>query len=209
MPITDHNHRDVQQNRRRVWLLPPGLEADPLLAGLGRAFSLATEPPRSTTSTWFDTFDWRLYSRGILLYHDRMAWRLVNRDMAEELAVLEAPAQDGWRFCHEFPVSRVRSLLEPLLAERRLLRLFSSETTTVGARILNGDGKTVAQVGAETLRIGSEPAIALIRLQGVRGYDRDFDAISDFFGNYGIREQVDPSYFFLITYETQPNFFGG
>lgn len=196
MPITDHNHRDVQRDRRTVWQLPPSLEAAPLLADLGRAFPLAAEPPRRTTSTWFDTFDWRLYSRGILLYHDRTAWRLVNRDLAEEVAVLEAPEKASWRFCHEFPVSRVRSLLEPLLAERRLLRLFSSDTTTVGVRILNGDGKTVAQVGAETHQIGSEPAIALIRLLGIRGYDRDFEAISDFFGNYGIREQVEPYFFF-------------
>lgn len=196
MPITGHNHRDVQRERKAVWLLPAALEADILLADLGRTFPLTAEQPRRTTATWFDTFDWRLYSRGILLYHDRTAWRLLNRDLAEEVAALDAPGQDGWGFCQEFPVSRVRSLLEPLLAERRLLRLFSNETTTIDGRILNGDGKTVAQVMAETHQIGSEPAIATIRLQEVRGYGRDFDEVSDFFSNYGIREQVNPYFFF-------------
>ena len=198
MPITGHSHRDVQRDRKTVWLLPAALEVDPLLADLGRAFSLSAEPPRRTVTTWFDTFDWRLYSRGILLYHDCTAWRLVNRDMEEEeVAALDAPGRNDWGFCEEFPVSRLRSLLEPLLAERRLLRLFSKETITVGARILNRDGKTVAQVMVETHQIaGSAPAFSTILLQGVRGYGRDFEEISDFLSNYGISEQVNPYFFF-------------
>ena len=98
MPITGHNHRDLQRDRKAVWLLPAAMEVDSLLADLARAFSLTAEPPRRTIATWFDTFDWRLYSRGILLHHDRTAWRLVNRDLAEEVAALDAPGQHGWGF---------------------------------------------------------------------------------------------------------------
>lgn len=198
MPITGLRHREVNRDRRTVWLLPASLEAEPLFADLGQDFAIAPEPLRRTVATWFDTFDWRLYSRDFLLYHDQAAWRLVNRNSAEEMASLDARGLDGWRFCQEFPASRVRSLLEPLLANRRLLRLFRNETTSVGRRILNSDNKTVALVAVETHRVeGSEITVPTLSLQGVRGYDLDFDEISRFFTHCGIKEQVGPYCFFV------------
>ncbi|MHB8789232.1 MAG: CHAD domain-containing protein [Desulfobulbaceae bacterium] len=197
MPITGPKHRDVQHDRETVWLLPAALEVEPMLAELGQSFAIAPEPPRRIAATWFDTFDWRLFSRGFLLYHDRSAWHLVNRDSGEGMAVLDAPGLDDWRFSREFPASRVRSLLEPLLANRRLLRLFSSESATVGLRILNRDSKTVAHVVRETHRVeGSANTISTLCLRGVRGYDRDFAAISSFFSSRGITDEVGPYSFF-------------
>jgi CHAD domain-containing protein len=197
MPITGPRHRDVPRDRRRVWLLPASLETETLFADLGQDFAIATEPLRRTAATWFDTFDWRLYSRDFLFFHDQTAWRLVNRRSAEEMASLDARGRDGWRFCQEFPPSRIRSLLEPLLENRRLLRLFHNETVAVDRRILNSDNKTVAFATVETHRVEkSEIAVPTLCLQGIRGYDRDFDAISRFFTRHGITEQVGPYCYF-------------
>jgi len=198
MPITGPRQRDLQRDRNTVWLLPDSLGAKTLFADLGQAFVIAPEPQQRTVSTWFDSFDWRLYSSGFLLYHDRTAWRLVNRASAEETAVLDTGGVPGWRFSHEFPESsRIRSLLAPLLANRRLLRLFRNETASDGLRILNNDTKTVALVAVETHRIeGGEIEIPTLRLQGVRGYNQDFDKISLFFAHYGIKNTVAPFCFF-------------
>lgn len=197
MPIIGPRHRDVPQDRRTVWLLPASLETESLFADLGQDFAIAPEPLRRTVATWFDTFDWRLYSRDFLLFHDQTAWRLVNRHSAEEMASLDAQGRDGWRFCQEFPPSRVRSLLEPLLANRRLFRLFRNETTSVGRRILNSDNKTVALVTVETHRVEkSESTVPTLCLQGIRGYDLDYEAISRFFTQHGIKEQVGPYCYF-------------
>lgn len=197
MPTTGHSCRKARAENAAAWLLPDQREVAPLLASLGQSFAVATEQQGRTVNSWFDTFDWRLYSHSFLLCHDRAAWHLLERESGEEVAVLSCPEGGQWRFGREFPVSRLRVLLEPLLAERRLLELFSAEVTAFSLRVENSDAKTVALVSAETHRIDDGvPATSVLRLRGVRGYGREFDELCAFFRDRGVREQAEPFAFF-------------
>lgn len=196
MPITDPSPQG-RLAKESVWRLPSAFAAEELLAELKLSFDTSQGERDRSVITWFDTFDWRLYSRGQLLYYDRVAWHLVHRDSGEEIAVIPDHGGGGWRFCRNFPVSRLRTLLEPLLAHRILLQLFRSTVTTVSLSLLDREDKTVARLVAEThCPAGADREIHALRLRGVRGYDDDFERIRSFLNERGIREEVGPCFFF-------------
>lgn len=196
MQTTAHKGSFVlSKSKSIVWVLPESLEPDPLVADITEGFAVATEQVQSTVITWFDTFDWRLYQRGLFLYCDEMGWNLLKKGSAVPHATVAAKPADGTFFAWDFPGGRIRSVLEPVLEMRCLMPLVTHESSTTCLRILNKDDKTVARVFLVEHKVaGHNTVLWMVRLEGVRGYAKNFRELEKFFRNYGIRETVDIFY---------------
>jgi len=182
-----------------IWVLPGSLEPEPLIADIGEVFATAPrEAVRAATRTWFDTFDWRLYQRGLFLFHDKSEWHLFRRNSDGIAASLPQKGPHSPVFSRDFPASRIRSILEPVLEMRSLLPLVTHESSTTCLRILNNDRKTVARVFLEEHKIPEHNAVLrTVKLQEVRGYDKNFKELGRFFANYGMRDKTDFLYPFI------------
>ncbi len=181
-----------------IWALPESLESRPLVSDICEVFSTAREDVQATTRAWFDTFDWRLYQRGLFLFHDNSTWHLFGRDSEDIEASLPYKDLRGPLFSWDFPASRIRSILEPVIEMRSLLQLVVYTSSTTCLRVLNSDRKTVARVYLEEHKIpGHNCVLRTVKLQDVRGYDKNFKDLSRFFVNYGVRDRTDLLYPFI------------
>ncbi len=169
---------------------------DALVADIGQAFTIEIEPQPAATVTWFDTFDWRLYRRRqVLLRRNKDAWYLLRRHSGEEVVSLQGQGLVGCSFSSDFPAGRLRTVLEPILGVRRLLSLVTLDSSGVLIRFLNQDEKVVAFLFLQEQMVpGADVVFRTVKLQGVRGYDKDFKAVSRFIRRHGIVDPVSPFY---------------
>ncbi|HHO48008.1 MAG TPA: CHAD domain-containing protein [Desulfobacteraceae bacterium] len=192
MPTTVPDDMAVKGGKKVLWIVPESLAIEPLVADIGRTFTLESESKGKSVATWYDTFDWRLYRRNLHLYADLSGWHLMRSDTGDPVAWLQGISPEEVEFVRHFPASRIRSVLEPILAVRRLLPLFTEETTMHAYRILNSDNKTVARLLFEEHHYqGSGSGLRTVSLHGVRGYDSAFRRMSRFIDGRGMGNPVD------------------
>ena len=194
MPITGVN---IQGVNRSIWALPETLDKDALIKDMGQAFVLEPAISELVRTTWFDTFDWRLYNRNQLLHYDGAAWNLIRRDSGKIVSVVADKPTGEAISSRDFLPGPFRILLESTLKMRCLLPLFTDALILAVYRVKNNDDKTVAVVVLEEHRFsGTDTVYRVFRLEGVRGYDNPYRKVRRFLGNYGIQETGDLHSFF-------------
>jgi CHAD domain-containing protein len=156
-----------------------------VLAALGGEFDVAPERAGAGAlggdrrRTWLDTFDWRLYRAGLTLEY-------VPGRGGGELRLSEngpsAPGTGATQLVTGWQASRphlvtdlaagpVSARIAGLVAPRALLPVATASTATVGYRLLNEDGKTVARLLITRPSLaGREPLPPRLAIAEVRGY---------------------------------------
>jgi len=160
----------------------PG-QIDQLLAG---KFAFIAEPPISEKWTFYDTYDWRLFDRSLVLRH--AGQKIILEPFLEPfLGPLLGPLSGGEsligltcdlapEFAWDLPESPLRERLEPIIKMRALRPVAEVRTRSIVYRLLNADEKTVARLvttEVRTLDLESEPILATyLSLRPVRGYPK-------------------------------------
>jgi len=177
-----------------MWLLPESAAVNALVDDIGQDFTVEVEPQPAFTVTWFDTFDWRLYRRRqVLLRRNKDSWHLLLRPAGEEIVSLRGKGLAGCSFSSDFPAGRLRTVLAPILGVRRLLPLVTLDSSGVLIRFLNRDEKVVAFLFLQEQRVaGADVVFRTVKLQGIRGYDKEFKTVSRFIRRHGIVDPVPP-----------------
>lgn len=174
-----------------TWALPESLDVKPLISDLEKAFKIEPERSKSTVRKWFDSDDWRLYRRDLLLFYESSAWHLVQSVTGEEVATFTGKKCSAFRFAWDFPVSRMRALVEPVVSIRTLQPLITQVSSSSCVRILNRDRKTVALAYFDEHTVRETGAVfRSVTLKGIRGYNSIFDEVSNFFATCGISEKI-------------------
>jgi CHAD domain-containing protein len=148
----------------------PG-QIDQLLAG---KFAFEMEPPTAATWTFYDTFDWRLFNKSLVLRHSGQ--ELILNQLTDGESLNGAAGISPPEFAWNLPKSPLRKRLEPIIKVRALLPIAEIEAWSQTYRILNTDEKTVARLVYTEARTPDEesdsaPAIYL-SLRPVRGYPK-------------------------------------
>jgi CHAD domain-containing protein len=159
---------------------PLATEADGAraLESLQGSFATLTETSPRRRHTYLDTFDWRLYRRGLRLCSraggDRPALELVGgcHPLQCRLANGALPA-----FADDLPAGAMRAQIAPLIEPRRLLPLAVLETSGQVLRVLDDQQKTVARIVLEQITVtpadnGQSPRQLppILRVVPLRGY---------------------------------------
>lgn len=129
------------------------------------------------TVRYFDTFDWRLYRKGLALVQvGREAYLQRVADGAIRGQTEIAP--EG-RFWWMFPKGALRDGLRDALSMRALLLRAEMRQQACAFNILNADEKTVVRVFLTHIAPDgdAENARAFLTLREVRGYERTFEAL--------------------------------
>lgn len=128
------------------------------------------------TVRYFDTFDWRLYQKGLALIQAGNAVYLQRisdgeyplRDQIEMKQHIEG------RFWWMFPEGELRDTLRGALSVRALLLRAQVRQEVCGFGVLNADEKTVVRLFL-THTSAENRHVATLALRSVRGYERDFE----------------------------------
>ena len=186
---------------RRVFALDEGNVAAPagngtkpgpdpvsaVLDVLGEAFGVVAEPGATGSGArqhaWLDTFDWRLNRAGLVLEYEhlRQGGRLL---LSKDQVVQAEQPVTGWRsgrprLAEDLPAGPVRDQILKLASPRALLPMATAAGTVSVTRLLNADGKTVAQliVDRSTVTQAGQtiplpPRLAIAEVRGYPGQAR-------------------------------------
>jgi CHAD domain-containing protein len=142
-----------------------------------------TRQTRSTT--YYDTFDWRIFRLGGVLFtqsdgrHGVLHWQRLDGSSVQRSSLDTKPG-----FVWDLPRGSLHDSLEPVLEMRRLLPIVTVETKLETLHFLDERRKTVARLhlalsAAHPAR-GTQTSAELpviLQLCPLRGYDGEFEAV--------------------------------
>jgi len=138
--------------------------------------------------TYYDTFDWRLFNKSLVLF--TFQGRLVLRKIGEDRIIHSLNAKPVPCFIWEFPKGDLKRYLEPVIKMRRLLKLVNLVSCTIPYHVLNQDQKTVARLLFETIRTSSKKNPKTIGsqlwLKPVKGYPKFSKKIKSLLESIGL-----------------------
>ena len=159
--------------------LPDPSALQELAAELEKRHTVQDAPPQTTSLSFYDSFDWRLYAKGLLCF--TQGDRLSLTDLMGRALVPSLPsAEEAPGFCQDLPDSALKQQLAPVMEMRTLLLQSSFSRTTRQLRILNKDEKTVATLTLSELMVEAgetDQPICSIQLHEVRGYEKWFQRL--------------------------------
>lgn len=128
--------------------------------------------------TYLDTFDWRLYDAGLLLWSDGRGRRsnlvLAERSGGRERA--RVPVRRKPSFAADLPAGPLKEMVAPVMEMRALVPVAEIDTGREHFRLLDDAAKTVVRlvVDRPVVKAREQEPLHLpvrVRLQPVRGYD--------------------------------------
>lgn len=174
-----------------AFTLPAKMTAEELKKRLGAHVALQLGQATPVERLYFDTFDWRLYGKGLALVQacgaEGVMWRLYRLDGGEDVAEWAASVAAGVCdatapfFPAALPDSALAAALRRLVPLRALLPLAHVGGTVAVVRVFNKDIKTVVRVAVEEAALlpDGPPLPPVARILPVRGYDRRRDEVRD------------------------------
>ncbi len=157
---------------------------DDIITILRGKYSLAEAPLLSKTTTFYDTFDWRLYADNRLCSLRNQSLHLTdfsNRDGVPPLAIKRLRHRFWW----QFPPSEMKDTLADVIDIRALLPLVTLQQSNREVQILNKDEKVVCVVTLIELDPGNGEVIHSVQLSEVRGYRKWFSRVLRDLSAYG------------------------
>ena len=154
--------------------LPDGCDELQVIHELANHFLLKRKQSAAKNIGIYDTFDWRLFEKSLVLYSsdsELILYRLSDYKIVGRTKVRSFPS-----FVREFPDGDLKTLLAPILDVRALLKLAEIHSKTAIYRILNQEEKTVARLNYEEIRLANQVRESALSshlcIEPVRGYPR-------------------------------------
>src|SRR5215475_286014 len=145
---------------------------------------------------YYDTFDWRLYNKSLVLCSTAQTLLLRSLDQTTVLdrATMTVPPV----VLSDFPSGSLREQVAPIIEMRALFKLFAMDTQCTPIRILNNDAKTVVRLLCETGTMAeaqdAQPFATILWLKPVRGYEKEARRLSKWLTNKGCLPTHDHLY---------------
>lgn len=177
-----------------------------LVKELAELFLLAKDQHVTDPITFYDTFDWRLYKKSLLLTQSGNVFflrELPGNNIVQRTVISSQPV-----YAQDFPESPLKTRLEPLLDIRALLKLVDVELNTTTYHILNDDEKTVAWVTFESLQgdvtgngdtKNGSTLTTHIHLKPVKGYAKYAKSLQRHFETIDLTRTEDNLYLAALT----------
>jgi len=178
--------------------LPSGYDEQQLISSLADQYAIKKDLYHSEIIIFYDTFDWRLFNKSLVLYESRrkLCLRELNKNEIIHSIEISSPPVFIW----DFPNSELKNQLAPIIDVRALLRLVKIQSRSTRYLILNQDEKTVLRLSNEEIRSSrgrhAQPLAAHIWLLPVKGYPKYYRGIVKRFEEGGLRISKENTIYF-------------
>ncbi|MGD8262761.1 MAG: CHAD domain-containing protein [Desulfobacterales bacterium] len=156
------------------YTLPDGYNKQDLINEFADHYTIKKESAVARRLTIYDTFDWRLFNKSLVLYASGK--RLFLRKLAKNNIMHSTEISTFPDFIWEFPDGELKQHLAPIIKMRALVNLVAVNCRSMPYRILNADEKTVVRLAYEefqTSRKKDGPLLATnLWLKPVKGYSK-------------------------------------
>ncbi len=178
----------------RFFAIPEDFSLNEFEEKVADAFSGQQEPKQTVRRTYFDTFDWRLFSRNLTLAESKGKYTLSSLVSPVAVSDLGAGPRQIPAFWQDFPEPAARQHLQELLGVRALLAVARCMHVTESMRILNQDAKTVARLSIDSVEVGNKrpkQKLARLTVQPIRGYAMACAQVVNMLAKSGLSETPD------------------
>jgi len=178
--------------------LPNGYNRQKLIDELADHYTIKKEPTVVKNFTIYDTFDWRLFNKSLVLYTSGS--KLFLRKLAKNEINHSAEFTSLPVFIWEFPDGELKKILAPIIKMRAILQLIELDSRSTLYHILNRDEKTVVRLAYAEIRPSrnkDEPALAsYLCLKPVRGYSKYSRSLAKRFKEAGLTLSEEEDIYF-------------
>ena len=161
-------------------------------------YRVKKERVKTETIRIYDTFDWRLFNKSLVLYS--CADKLHLRKLSERQILYSVPATSVPVFVREFPSGRFKEQLAAVVDVRALSKLAEIQSRSMPYRLLDREGKTVVRLVYEEIRSSRSkkaPALAAhLWLEPVRGYSKHAQRTALKFEQAGLTVNTEDDIYF-------------
>ena len=130
--------------------LPDGFNVPLFIRELADQFVIKKDRTIAEKLAIYDTFDWRLYNKSLVLYvsgNKLFLRKLADTDIINSADITTFPV-----FIWNFPEGELKQRLAPMIKMRALLKLAEVNCRSTLYPIVNKDEKTVARLVHEEIR---------------------------------------------------------
>ena len=154
---------------------PTSLTAEKFIARLSDKVCVQLVSRQYSLKTYYDSFDWRLYTHGITCEFNRSkaASTLLLRNLEDDLIIASVETKEVPAFSQQLPSEEIRNILTPLLQMRALLPVCNLDYEIYHLNIINNDKKTILRLTLEEHELFNNRAT----LQPIKGYDKAAEQI--------------------------------
>ncbi len=158
-----------------AYILPHSMDLTDLFSGLPTGYLVQPGSVVETTIAYLDTFDYRLYHKGLLCrQHNRKEYVVSNFTGDDQIQADGPPLKK--LFAADFPVGPLAEKIGEAAGIRALFAIFTILKRTQIFHILNRDQKIVVsgELSSNYLPGSNEnpvPVDSFLRFHGIRGYD--------------------------------------
>ena len=153
------------------------LSAKKFIAKLSDMTPVQLVSKQYSLKTYYDSFDWRLYAKGISCEFNRSktSSTLILRTLSDDSILATANLNEVPSFSYQLPSEDVRNIIEPLLDCRALLAACNLDYETYSLNILNNDDKIILRLVLEEHELFDNRVIFL----PIKGYDKATEHIAE------------------------------
>lgn len=183
------------KNKVRTLRLPASV--DPRSVWEEAVSSHTCEPMDETVQvqTFFDTFDWRLFNKNLVLLHERDRYLLYSLPDRKTVASVSPPRGIEPVYSTDFPDGSMKEILQAHLSVRALLPLARARTRRQTVRVLNRNEKTVVIATLEHARVAGAvrngQPFNTVALRPVRGYEKHLRRLNRSLRDAGAEPQTE------------------
>ena len=162
-------------NDQTVFNLPGSFDLPQIQDALSGKFKYHLVHKKKQTITFYDTFDWRIYNAGMVLFS--ISRRFYLRQLNSETIVAEVGFQKRPVFIRDFAHNILKERLNPIIGLRALTVKCTATFFEDSVNILNSDEKTVCRLLIREVipkkSLDSTSEYHTINLIPLRGYAKD------------------------------------
>jgi CHAD domain-containing protein len=171
--------------QRFQYIIPEGVSVNGIISTLQASIACEHAPTRVVNRTYYDTFDWRLFSQQNTLEHELgdEASGLYLRSLATGDLCYSQKLEQVPKFVWDLPPTSLRKHLEPIVEMRALLPQVAVSSKIHALKVLDKRRKTVVRVILEDNGVvdhDKHKFIGLgkfIQVLPVRGYDSQAERV--------------------------------
>ncbi len=160
--------------------IPHNFDIQQVISKIGEEFQIIQSPPEDEHQCYYDTFDWRLYNKSLVLYKNN--GEIFLRELLCESPVAHEKVEKMPAFIWDIEGTKIYSYLSNIVEMRAFLPFVEVRTEKQNYSVLNKDKKTVLRFRTEQIFRTQDKKTSVLTsnfvLLPVRGYKKEFKNIN-------------------------------
>ncbi|RLC00890.1 MAG: hypothetical protein DRH34_10105 [Deltaproteobacteria bacterium] len=180
------------------YILPDGYDQQNLINDLTGDYIIKEEQSMLKCITFYDTFDWRLFNKGLVLFESGN--KLYLRKLFKKKIINSTDITSPPVFLWDFHDCELKELLAPVIKMRVLIKLVEVHSSLKVHHILDQGKKTVTRLIYEEIRpsqVREKPlSVAYLWIPQAKGWSEKFQSMAKRFTELGFTKHKKEDIYF-------------